>query len=67
MKIVVRKELCIGCERCVNICPEVFMEWGLYMRPVISVRDPERHSALIEKAIEECPRKAIVVSNEGPT
>jgi ferredoxin len=45
----------------VNTCPEVFMEWGLYMRPVFEVREPERYKALIEKAVEGCPARAISI------
>jgi ferredoxin len=61
MKIHIKKEACIGCEICVNTCPEVFMEWGLYMRPVFEVKEPERCKALIEKAVEDCPARAISV------
>ena len=61
MRIIIKKEACIGCEICVNICPEVFMEWGLYMRPVFVVREPGRHKALIEKAVEDCPARAISI------
>ena len=55
MRIVIKKEACIGCEICVNTCPEVFMEWGLYMRADFEVKEPGRFKALIEKAIENCP------------
>jgi ferredoxin len=61
LRIIIKKDACIGCEICVNTCPEVFMEWGLYMRPVFEVKEPERHKALIEKAIEGCPARAISV------
>ena len=61
VRIIIKKEACIGCELCVNICPEVFMEWGLHMRAVIEVKDPERHKALIGKAIEDCPARAISI------
>ena len=61
MRIIIKKEACIGCEICVNTCPEVFMEWGLYMRPVFEVKEPERHKALIGKAIEDCPARAISI------
>jgi ferredoxin len=61
MKIIIRKEACIGCEICVNTCPEVFMEWGLCMRPVFEVEEPERYRALIEKALEGCPVRAISI------
>ena len=61
MRIIIKKEACIGCEICVNTCPEVFMEWGLYMRPVFEVREPERYKALIDKAVEGCPARAISI------
>ncbi|MGE5789664.1 MAG: ferredoxin, partial [Syntrophaceae bacterium] len=61
VRIIIKKEACIGCELCVNICPEVFMEWGLHMRPVFEVKEPERHKALIEKAVENCPARAISI------
>jgi ferredoxin len=61
VRIVIKKEACIGCEICVNTCPEVFMEWGLYMRPNFEVKEPERHKALIGKAVEDCPVRAISV------
>jgi len=61
VRIIIKKEACIGCEICVNTCPEVFMEWGLYMRAVFEVKEPGRYKALVEKAIEGCPARAISV------
>jgi ferredoxin len=61
MRIIINKQACIGCEICVNTCPEVFMEWGLHMRAVIEVKDPQRHKALIQKAAEYCPARAIAI------
>jgi ferredoxin len=61
LRIIIKKEACIGCEICVNTCPEVFMEWGLYMRPVFEVGEPERYKDLIRKAVEECPARAITI------
>ena len=61
LRIIIKKEACIGCEICVNTCPEVFMEWGLYMRPVFEVGEPERYKDLIRKVIEDCPARAISV------
>jgi ferredoxin len=66
MRIVINKQACIGCEICVNTCPEVFMEWGLHMRAAFEVRDPERHGALVRKAAEDCPARAIRVVEDGP-
>ena len=65
MKIIIKKESCIGCEICVNTCPEVFMMWGLYMRPVFDVPEPARYQALIEKAVEDCPARAISIDTGG--
>jgi ferredoxin len=64
MKIIIKKESCIGCEICVNTCPEVFMEWGLYMRAVFEVKESGRFKTLIEKAIENCPVHAISMTEE---
>ncbi|NPV03514.1 MAG: ferredoxin [Syntrophaceae bacterium] len=65
MRVIIKKELCIGCEICVNTCPEVFLEWGLHMRPVFEVREPDRHGALVRQAAEACPARAIAVTESG--
>ncbi len=62
MRIIINKQACIGCEICVNTCPEVFLEWGLYMRAAFEVKEPERHKTLIQKAVEDCPARAISVT-----
>ena len=62
MRIVINKQACIGCEICVNTCPEVFLEWGLHMRATFEVKDPERYQALIRKVVEDCPARAISVT-----
>jgi ferredoxin len=64
VRIIIKKEACIGCEICVNACPEVFMEWGLYMRPVFEVKEPERYRDLVRKIVDECPARAISVVSE---
>lgn len=65
MRIIIKKEACIGCEFCVNTCPEVFMEWGLHLRSVLEVREPGRYKTLIEKAVIGCPARAIAVDTTG--
>ncbi len=65
MRIVIRKEACIGCEICVNTCPEVFLVWGLHMRAVFEVREPDRYRAFVRQAAEGCPARAISVSESG--
>lgn len=62
MRIVINKQACIGCEICVNACPEVFLEWGLHMRAAFEVKDPERYQALIRKVVEDCPARAISIT-----
>lgn len=61
MRVIIKKELCIGCEICVNTCPEVFMAWGLHMRAAFDVKDPERYKFLIQQAVENCPARAISI------
>ncbi len=65
MRVIIKKELCIGCEICVNTCPEVFLEWGLHMRAVIEVTEPDRYRALVRQAVEDCPARAISVRENG--
>ena len=65
MRVVIKKELCIGCEICVNTCPEVFLEWGLHMRAVFEVKEPDRYRALVRQAVENCPARAIAASESG--
>ncbi len=66
MRIIIKKEACIGCEICINTCPEVFMAWGIYMRPVFEVDDPPRFMDLIRKAEQYCPVRAITVETGLP-
>ncbi len=60
MKVIIDPELCIGCENCVDLVPEVFeMEDDLAI-----VRDVEVSEDLQEKvreAAEICPVEAIKI------
>ncbi len=61
MKAVVDKDVCIGCELCNSICPEVFSmdDDGL----AVAI-DEEIDESLIESAKEaedSCPTEAITV------
>ena len=51
-------EECIGCESCVEVCPDVFEmdAAGTYAK----VKDPASTAACVEEAIEICPVSAIV-------
>ncbi len=60
MKVIIDPELCIGCENCVDLAPEVFeMEDDLAI-----VKDVEISEDLKEKvreAVEICPVEAIAI------
>ncbi|MDD5628050.1 MAG: ferredoxin [Elusimicrobia bacterium] len=60
MKAKVDPDLCIGCELCANICPEVFrMEEGKAVVHVPVV--PQVAEASCRQAAEDCPADAITV------
>ncbi|WP_373501882.1 ferredoxin [Desulfococcus sp.] len=57
-KVIIDTEECIGCESCVELCPEIFeFDEGLEKAVVISADsyDP----ACVEEAIETCPVECI--------
>lgn len=63
MRVFVDKDLCIGCEACVDICPEVFeMQDDL---ATVKIEDdvPEDLEAAVEEAAEACPVEAITVED----
>ncbi len=60
MKAVVDPDLCIGCEKCVEVCPAVFrMEDGLAVAFVAPV--PPESEAACREAADACPTSAIGV------
>jgi len=66
MKIIIRADLCNGCEKCVNTCFEVFRFWGMDLRSSFEVPDDTPHRDKIGKAVLDCPQKAIrVVETPG--
>ena len=58
MKATVDKEACIGCELCVQTCPEVF-EMQEDKAVVMSDPVPEGAEDSCEQAAENCPVDAI--------
>jgi ferredoxin len=57
MAIVIDEEECVGCETCVELCPEVFkMNEDTEKAEVI---DPESNLDCVEEAIDSCPNEAI--------
>jgi ferredoxin len=63
MKVYVDGELCIGCEACVDVCPEVFeMQDDV---AVVRIEDdvPEELEASVEEAAESCAVEAIIIED----
>lgn len=59
MKATITEE-CISCERCVEICPEVFEMGDEYAQVKID-KIPAEYEDSAEEAAEECPVNAIVL------
>ena len=56
-KVLLDQEECIGCESCVEICPEVFaMDDSEKAEVILAEGGPEDQ---IEEAIETCPVECI--------
>ena len=60
MKVKITED-CISCERCVDICPEVF-EMGAQLAEVKVDAVPERYEESVREAAEECPVSAIIIT-----
>ncbi len=63
MRAIVDEETCIGCGRCVEICPEVFeLEGELAVNKIGEGNDiPPQYEQPCEEAASECPVEAIMI------
>lgn len=60
MKVTVDEETCVGCEACVDICPEVFEMSG--EKAVVKVNEvPQALVGSCKEAAENCPVEAIQI------
>lgn len=59
MKSSVSEDLCISCELCTNICPEVYSMGEDGFAHAIDGDIPEEHLAEAENARDGCPTSAI--------
>jgi ferredoxin len=57
MGIVIDQDECIGCESCVEICPDVFEMDADGEKAVVT--NPDSTADCVEEAIETCPNEAI--------
>lgn len=57
MAIVIDEDACVGCESCVEVCPEVFEMNDDGDKAV--VKNPDSDADCVEEAIDLCPGEAI--------
>ena len=57
MAIQINEEECIGCETCVELCPDVF-EMNADGDKA-TVKDPDSTLDCVDEAIDTCPNEAI--------
>jgi ferredoxin len=63
MRVIIDEETCIGCGRCVEICPEVFeLEAEIAVNKLGEGNDiPSQFEQACEEAANECPVEAITI------
>lgn len=62
MKVRVDQEICAGFGICVGICPEVFALHDDGYAVVLVDEVPEQFADLVSRAVDQCPSRAISVS-----
>ncbi|MGI6226678.1 MAG: ferredoxin [Peptococcales bacterium] len=64
MKVYVDQDLCIGCEACVALCPDLF---GMYpncdFAYAITEDVPENLEDCAQEAVRSCPVQAIIIED----
>jgi len=57
MGIVIDHDECVGCETCVELCPDVFAMMDGEEKAM--VKNPESTAPCVDEAIDSCPASAI--------
>ncbi len=58
MPIVIDSDACIGCETCVELCPDVFEMDSEGEKAVVIT--PDAADDCVDEAIDTCPSEAII-------
>lgn len=60
MKVKVDRDMCTGCEICIDTCPEVFEMFEDLSRAKVEIV-PEDLKDSVKEAAEDCPVEAIII------
>ncbi len=60
MAILIDEDACMGCESCVEICPDVFEMNSDGDKAIVT--NPDADDDCVEEAIDACPAEAITKS-----
>lgn len=58
--VVIDNDECLGCEACVELCPEVFLYDEDEGKAVVA-EDADADKACVEEAIGSCPAECITI------
>ena len=63
MRVIIDEETCVGCGRCVEICPDVFvLDDEIAINKLGEGTDiPSQYEQACEEAAGECPVEAITI------
>ncbi|HSW64055.1 MAG TPA: ferredoxin [Dissulfurispiraceae bacterium] len=64
MSVLIDQETCIGCGRCVEICPAVFFLDENIGKSIVLDEDACDYTGCCEAAAENCPVHAITVEEQ---
>jgi ferredoxin len=64
MRVRIDKDLCIGCEACIDICPEVLEMQDDLAETKIEDDIPEDLEEAVREAAEACPSQAIEIEED---
>ncbi|MFB3926550.1 MAG: ferredoxin [Syntrophales bacterium] len=61
MRVIVDKELCIGCEACIDLCPEAFEMRDDVAASKFEKEIPRELEKAVREAAESCAVAAIII------